>query len=234
MIGTYEGFDFGQTVARDLLDNHQILTHGERYLRKEVVRLLVQRYLERGGSDERVPPDPARTIKNLLPKKDEKNERFENVAHGHYRYIGRGNDGMIAPSQVPPDDANPNALEPDRARGTGRYEVYAWCLPQDENAAAHWPIKIGYAGEGGFFRRWLQDFATHLPVRPRYLRSFRHESEAQARNIERYLHELLGDEGRLRRVRGIPGTEWFLTSPGEIDQLMEFRSPHLFASDDTP
>jgi hypothetical protein len=228
MIESYESLDFGQTVAKDLLDNHHILTHGQVYKRRDIARFLVEAFLERGGTQEMIPSDPARTVKKLLPETGRSNERFEHLGHGIYQYIGQVNDGVTSPLAASSQDADSDALAPDRTRGKGPYEVYAWCLPQDENTGDHWPVKIGYAGEGGFCRRWQQDFATHLPVLPRYLRSFRHETEAKARNTERYLHDMLGDSGRRRRVQDIPGREWFLTSSNEIDQLMEFRSPHLF------
>ena len=231
MIESYGSFRFGQTVARDLLDNHHVLTHGRSYKRRDIVRLLVERFLERGGTQEGGPHDPARAMKKLFPgKEDRSNERFERLAFGMYRYIGQGSGNATGPTAAPSHDANADPLTPDDARGKGAYEVYAWCLPQDEGTGDHWPIKIGYAGEGGFCRRWQQDFATHLPMLPRYLRSFRHETEAKARKTERYLHDMLGDDGRRRRVQGVPGTEWFLTSPDEIDQLMRHRSPHLFTT----
>ena len=229
MIESYGGFRFGQTVAKDLLDNHQVLTHGQRFRRGDIARLLVAGFLERGGIQEEVPLDPARTVKQLFPGRGESNERFEHLGHGMYRFIGQDSGSVSGPTAVSPHGAGADALTPDHVRGKGTYEVYAWCLPQDEGTGDHWSIKIGYAGEGGFCRRWQQDFATHLPVRPRYLRSFRHETEAKARNTERYLHDMLGDEGRRRRVQDVPGTEWFLTSPDEIDQLMRHRSPHLFS-----
>ena len=230
MVESYGSIPFGVSVARDLLDEHLVLTHGQTYKRREIIESLVQAYLERGGAPERVPLHPAQAVKKLLPEKGGSNDRFEFLVFGTYRYIGQGNRGVTGPAEASIQGTNSHAPKPDCVRGQGSYEVYAWCLPQDEGSGDHWPIKIGYAGEGGFCRRWQQDFATHLPVLPRYLRSFRHETEAKARNMERYLHDMLGDDGRQRRVQGVPGTEWFITSPDEVDRLMKHRSPHLYVS----
>ena len=226
MIESFANYGFGQTEVKDLLDNHQVLTHGQECTRKEIADSLVERFLELGGDPEKVPEEPARAVKNLLPGKGKRsNERFEKLARGRYRYIGQGSGGATAgPTAVSSHDASAAMPPPDHARGEGTYEVYAWCLPQDENTDNRWPIKIGYAGEGGFGRRW-RDFAAHLPVLPRYLRSFRYETEAKARNMEGHLHYMLGDDCRRQRVQDIPGREWFLTSPDEIDELMRHLSP---------
>ncbi len=230
MIESYAGFPFGQSVAKDLLDNHHVLKHGKLYERREIAKLLEDGFVDRGGTREEIPHDSARVIKQLLSEKKRSNKRFERISHGRYKYIGQGSDNATGPTAASSHGTNADSLTPDHERGKGAYEVYAWCLPQDEGTGDYWPIKIGYAGEGGFRRRWQQDFATHLPVLPRYLRSFRHETEAKARNTERYLHDMLGDDGRRRRVQGVPGTEWFHTSPDEIDELMMLRAPHLYVS----
>lgn len=231
MLETYAGFNFGLNVAKDLLDHRQILTHGKQYKRREISTLLLEGFLRHGGTEENIPSDPARTVKTVFPKRGESNERFKDIGYGYYKYIGQGS-GTTVSTAVSSPNGNPNGLTPDRTWGTGPYEVYAWCLPQDANTADRWPIKIGFAGEGGFRRRWEQDFATHLPVLPRYLRSFRYDTETKARKAEGHLHGMLGDDGHRRRVQGIPATEWFLTSPDEIDGFMLQRYPH-FASNAT-
>lgn len=224
MNGAFTDFEFGLTAAKDLLDKYQVLTFGKRYKRRDIVQILVDQFLARGGAQDAIPLDPARRVKKILPPRDESNERFRNLGYGMYEYLGQSSEAP--PSSEPTAIGSRKSIMPDREWGGGPYEVYAWCLPQDENSDDRWPIKIGFAGEGGFERRW-QDFSTHLPVVPRYLIALRFDSEGSGRRAESYLHGMLGDDGHGRRIKDIPGQEWFRTSPDEIEQFVRHRFPHL-------
>ncbi len=111
-------------------------------------------------------------------------------------------------------------MDSDRDLGEEPCEVYAWCLPQDENTGDRWAIKIGWAGSDGFNRRWKKDFASYLPVLPRYLIRIRCETEDQAQDSERLIHKVLKNNGH--QIRGIPGAEWFKTNPDEIEHMVNY------------
>ena len=222
MIDDFSGLKFGLTIAKELLDHHQVLTRGQRGKREEFVVILVKAYSSRGGSEDMILSNPLRSVRKLFPERGEENERFRKLARGLYEYIGTG-DGSGSSDALPlPGNDNGSSirpLTPDREWGEGVYEVYAWCLPQDENTGDRWAIKIGFA-EKGFNQRWHQ-FKTDLPVLPRYLRAFRYETEAQAIRDERFLKDMLSTWDR--RVEGIPAVEWFYATPAEIDRLIEMR-----------
>ena len=119
-----------------------------------------------------VPSDAFRSVRKLFPERGEENEHFKKLARGLYEYIGAGDGSGSSHALTLPGNDNGSSirpLTPDREWGEGVYEVYAWCLPQDEHTGDRWPIKIGFA-ERGFNRRW-RDFNTFLPVLPRYLRA---------------------------------------------------------------
>ena len=222
MIDNFTGLPFGLTISKDLLDHHQVLTHGRRLKREGFVDILVKAYLSRGGSEDMIPSDPVRSMRKVFPEGGEENERFKKLARGLYEYIGAGDgSGSSHALRLPGNDngSSIRPLTPDREWGEGVYEVYAWCLPQDENTGVRWAIKIGFAEKG--FNRRRRDFDTNLPVLPRYLRAFRYETAPQAKRDETFLKDMLSTWDR--RVEGIPGVEWFNTTPAEIDRLIEMR-----------
>ncbi len=106
-------------------------------------------------------------------------------------------------------------MTPERELGKGPCEVYAWCLPLYQQCSdGRWPIKIGWAGTDGFRRR-LRDFRENLPERPRYLLRIGCADETEARDRESVLHAWF--RARKRKIDDLPGEEWFLTNPGEIE-----------------
>ena len=107
---------------------------------------------------------------------------------------------------------------PGRELGEGPYEVYAWCLPLYEKASgSRWPIKIGMAGPGGLGRR-LRDFHENLPEHPHYLLRLGCADAREARDREFLLHAWFRSRGQ--KLDGVPGEEWFLTNPLEIEEAV--------------
>ena len=98
----------------------------------------------------------------------------------------------------------------------GTHEVYAWYLPQYERAVGdRWPIKIGRAGPDGLRRR-LRDFQENLPERPCYLFRLGCANDREARDLESLLHAWFRTRGQ--KLKDVPGEEWFLTNPSEIEE----------------
>ena len=80
MIDNFTGLPFGLTISKDLLDHHQVLTHGRRLKREGFVDILVKAYLSRGGSEDMIPSDPVRSMRKVFPEGGEENERFKKLA----------------------------------------------------------------------------------------------------------------------------------------------------------
>ena len=220
---------FEANTARTLLNEGGGFSQGTVYSRDDIAKRLVDQYSRGGGDVETVSKEKvARILKKQLPKEDEgvKND-FERVTRGRYRYCGTERDeaDLSRASEEQNNSAADSSwrLDPERTLGEGPYEVYAWCLPQDQNGADRWPIKIGSA-KGGFSRRW-SDFRENLPIVPKYLIRIGFASEAEAVQFERMLHFWF--RNRDRQVENIPGVEWFRTNPAEIVEAVQQLNPGI-------
>lgn len=221
---------FEATTARTLLNEGGGHTSGAVYSRDDIAKRLIDQYGLGGGDGQTASKAKvARILKKQLPREGEgvKNS-FEWVTLGRYRYCGAEEDehNSFHDSQKQ-DNSDADSLwrlEPERVLGEGACEVYAWCLPQDQNGDSSWPIKIGSAGEGGFNRRW-RDFCGNLPVVPKYLIRVGFASEADAAQFERVLHFWF--RNRDRQVEDIPGVEWFRTNPDEIVEAIQQLNPRI-------
>ena len=102
--------------------------------------------------------------------------------------------------------------------GDGPCEVYSWYPPEYRyRPDGRWPVKIGWTGSLGLRRR-LQDFYENLPEMPHYLLRIGCTDEPEARNREKLLHTYF--EVRKQRIESVPGSEWFLTNPDEIEEAI--------------
>ena len=202
------------------------------YRRSEIVDTLMDLYRRAGGVDQDLTKDRvSRIVKKKLSGRNAKNRWFKNVAFGRYEYCGsnahetldslsrgleEGTDGGDGSSQ--------RRLVPEKEYGDGDCEVYVWCLPQYAASGDQWPVKIGFAGEGGLNRRW-RDFHENLPEVPQYLIRVGFKTEAEARKFEGMLHYYFKNRGR--QIEGIPGKEWFNVNPEEVVGAIGVLHPNL-------
>jgi hypothetical protein len=115
------------------------------------------------------------------------------------------------------------AAEEEIAEVTGsKPSVYWYTFPAYKKDVGAFPIKIG-RGNNPELRITQQ--VTAMPEEPVILGTREHTDTS---NLERALHAVLAL--RNKRKTDAPGTEWFMTTPKEISELIEFiltaaRSP---------
>ena len=208
---------FGAEAARELCRLPGIFNFGELYKRERICEVLREQFVRRGGSRDTSKQNIASVLKKWLGGGE---SPFRKEARGRYRFMGFPDQAEYAdnsagsPLQVS-DSYDGDSLAPEKEFGEGPCEVYAWCLPRyRETPRPRWRIKIGRAGADGFRRR-LGDFRENLPERPCYLLRIGCEDEAEAKRREDLLHAWFRE--RKQMIDDLPGKEWFLTNPTEIE-----------------
>ncbi len=208
---------FGAEVARELCRLPGIFNLGELYKKDRICEVLREQFLRLGGSRDTTKKNIAIVLKKWLVGNE---SPFRKEARGRYRFTAFPDQAEYAdhsaasPLQVS-DSYDGDSLAPEKDFGEGPCEVYAWCLPRyRETFRRRWRIKIGRAGADGFRRR-LGDFWENLPERPCYLLRIGCEDEAEAKRREDLLHAWFRE--RKQVIDDLPGKEWFLTNPTEIE-----------------
>ncbi|MDE0468554.1 MAG: GIY-YIG nuclease family protein [Candidatus Poribacteria bacterium] len=127
----------------------------------------------------------------------------------------------------------PNAdLKPEKTIGSGNSSVYLYYYPQYRESAESkgekvWECKIGRTIHSEADGR-IRDQATGLPEVPKI---GLHIKTGKEKKIERIIHDVLKLRGK--HIEEAPGTEWFLTSPSEVEEIYNFigENSHESASD---
>ena len=101
------------------------------------------------------------------------------------------------------EDSNGPSIEPS---------VYWYTFPAYRSEIGPYPIKIG---RGTDPEARIRSQVTAMPEQPIVLGKYEHKDPT---TLERALHSVLNLRGK--RKTDAPGTEWFLTTPGEIEALI--------------
>jgi len=118
--------------------------------------------------------------------------------------------GLAASRDEQLDDAE--LEDEDSAESEGKPSVYWYTFPAYQSDKDPFPIKIG-RGTDPLARIRMQ--VTAMPEQPRILGTFEHKDPI---SLERALHSVLILRGK--RKSDAPGTEWFITTPEEISELI--------------
>lgn len=115
------------------------------------------------------------------------------------------------------DDDSPETSIADRVIGNGAQQVYCFYLAAYRDLAtargeSEWPIKIGMTA--GQLSSRMDTHRTALPEEP--LLTLVIETDYAA-TLEKVLHGVLTLRGK--RTNGTGGTEWFTTTPQEIEAI---------------
>ena len=215
---------FGAQAAQQLCRIPGIFEPGRLYKREQISTKLRSSFVERGGNEHTSKHDVAAVLKKWLRQESSPFEKVHDEhgekPRGWYQFIGYGNQQAAFERlrYTAGIDSTEDSPKPERDYGDGPYEVYAWCLPRYRKAYGdRCPIQIGRAGPDGFRRR-LRDFWENLPERPSYLLRIGCLDEAEARRRETLLHAWF--QNRRQRIEDLPGHEWFLISPSEIEEAI--------------
>ena len=112
-------------------------------------------------------------------------------------------------------------LESERTIGSGKGSVYLYYYPQYQESAESkgekvWACKIGRTIHSEADTR-IRPQATGLPESPKiglHIKTDNYEK------IEGIIHDILKVRGK--HIEEAPGTEWFVTSPSEVEEIYNF------------
>ena len=194
-------------MARELI---QELFAGQTVQKQEIMRVVVEKHLERGGL-----PATARSNNPVT------------LALWHLKRGGQANnpseDNWLTLSS-PQDDDSVNSerdnLVPKRTIGSGKQSVYLYYYPayqilaglQDEEV---WACKIGRSRSGAISRIRSQT-RTALPEFPKVGLIIKTDESGLMEKAIQYILRLQG-----KQKQDAPGNEWFITSPSEVEQVYE-------------
>ena len=129
---------------------------------------------------------------------------------------------LIPPSTQDDDSVNsePDNLEPEKIIGSGRQSVYLYYYPAYQRLAELqgeevWACKIGKARNDPLIRISSQT-RTALPEYPKVGLIIKTNEFAL---METTIQNILKLQGK--HMQNAPGTEWFLTSPSEVETVYE-------------
>jgi hypothetical protein len=123
-------------------------------------------------------------------------------------------------------------LEVDKIIGMGDSTVYLYYLPiyrimAENNGESVWPCKIGRTDRDPL-ERILAQAGTALPEKPHLALIVKTKHPSYMENA---LHSVLKLRGK--HIKQLPGSEWFLTSPDEVLELVKFFDPTLSENENT-
>ena len=184
---------------------------GQTVQKQKMMRIVEETHRERGGL-------PSQAQRNNPVTLALYNMRQE----GQATKLGENNNWLISSSTQDDDsvDSEPDNLEPEKIIGSGKQSVYLYYYPayrrlaelQDEEV---WACKIGKAKNDPLIRISSQT-RTALPEYPTVGLIIKTNEFAL---METTIQNILKLQGK--HIRNAPGTEWFLTSPSEVERVYE-------------
>lgn len=214
------GIPLMPSVARQIME--ELFQKQQQWRRGALIREVQRLHEARGGA--RGKQNPVSTIKKALHDLSD-DGRVHNVGYGHWRWASPERSqpppddvDSVSPETVDASDADDDAISVEKEIGEGLESVYVYFNPNDRELAtlknrAAWECKVGRTGVSEAIPRIVSQGGTtalsHVPVIGLVIRT--QDSAA----LEKALHASL----RLAEaeVEGSPGTEWFMTSPSQIE-----------------
>jgi hypothetical protein len=233
----------GQPLTPKIIESLALeLFGGQLVERQRIVDGVASAHAARGGAVARA-QDLPRSVKKALDSL-RKAGRADNPSFGYWK-LGSGSETTLVPlgvegTSVPAPEVSitspssgPNAnSDADRTIGDGAEVVYLYYLPAYRELAEQrneslWPCKVGRTIRDPAMRI-LAQAATALPERPVLaLRVNTNDSAA----LEKAIHGTLTT--RKRQITDSPGSEWFLTSPQEVEEIVSFVSHSPVSGEDS-
>ena len=205
-------------IAEELI---QELFAGRIAERHKIVDSIVQTHRTRGGLDSRAKDTP-RLIKKALSNL-EKAGLAANPSFGQWKIATISGQGPSI--EITPSESNDETLaaEPiaDVVVGEGEDSVYLYYFESYRqlailNGKQEFQCKIGRT-ERDPLLRVLSQSSTALPEYPKIARLYR-TTDGSA--LETAIHAILSLRGK--ELKNSPGSEWFLTSLSEVDEIVKF------------
>jgi hypothetical protein len=214
----YKGIPLSPYIAEVLI--LKLLT-GKTTIRQSIVDEIVN-YHESQGGLKGVAQDIPRVVKRSLKKLKERGIA-DNPSYGYWR-IG---ETSIEDSQNEVENTNFELEEvvdvaiADKVIGLGKSCIYLYYLPMyrlraETEKESIWHCKIGRTDRDPLLRV-LSQAATALPEKPHIALILRTDYPSE---FEGAIHKILTIRGR--KIDSSPGSEWFLTSPHEVEKIIEY------------
>jgi hypothetical protein len=210
--------------------------------RQTIVEEVTRIHLSRGGKPGDVQSTTAsvkKALNNMLQR-----GLAENPSRGHWRIRASELQATVPTAQIGDTDVTvvdesaasdfrlTASLSAEQTLGSGTGAIYVYYLPTyrrhaHERGEGVWPCKIGRTDRDPL-ERILAQAATALPERPIVSVVLRTSNPIA---WEAALHGILTIRGL--RMKDSPGSEWFLTSPEQLLELMHIVDPKLAQGSDS-
>ena len=144
----------------------------------------------------------------------------DNPERGYWSFLTTA-PKMIEKPQSQVDTSGVKNIAPERTIGSGKSSVYLYYYPQYRESAESkgekvWQCEIGRTIHGEADGR-IREQATGLPESAKI---GLHVKTDNCEKIERIIHDILKVRGK--HIEDAPGTEWFMTSPSEVEEIYSF------------
>ena len=205
-------YEYAEKSLTPRIAQHLIieLFTGRTVQKQEIMRIVDETHRERGGLS------PRAKFKNpvtLALYNMTREGLVENPSQGYCLILSttQEDDSM---------DPEPGNLEPEKIIGSGKQSVYLYYYPAYQRLAElqgeeRWGCKIGKAKNDPLIRISSQT-RTALPEYPTVGLIIKTDEFAL---METTIQNILKLQGK--HIQNAPGTEWFLTSPSEVETVYE-------------
>ena len=203
----YVGESLTPRIAQHLIIE---LFTGRTVQKQEIMRIVDETHRERGGLSPRAKFNNPVTLALYNMTRE---GLVENPSQGYCLILSttQEDDSM---------DPEPGNLEPEKIIGSGKQSVYLYYYPAYQRLAElqgeeRWACKIGKAKNDPLIRISSQT-RTALPEYPTVGLIIKTDEFAL---METTIQNILKLQGK--HIQNAPGTEWFLTSPSEVETVYE-------------
>ena len=202
----YSGERLTTKMARELIVE---LFKGQTVPKVEIVRKVDEIHLGRGGKKAETKVHPVTNALNALKRKGIANNDPPGI--GIWHIINK--DEPIEEDEV-------------KRVGSGNSSVYLYYYPTYRQFAElrgekTWPCKIGCSEYSDPIHRIHEQTGTGMPEQPKVALVMQTN---RPKKMEKAIHKFLD------RVPNAPGTEWFGTNPGEVEDIYNWDFSQLFGS----
>jgi hypothetical protein len=213
----YKGIPLTPSIIEELIIKNFT---GKMIVRQVIVDEIVN-YHEKNGGLKGNAQDIPRTVKKSLTRLKQRGIA-DNPSYGYWK-IG---EVLFEEPQITDENEavfvieNDNEIA-DKVIGNGKSCVYLYYLPMyrlraETEKESIWHCKIGRTDRDPLLRV-LSQAATALPEKPHIALILRTDYPSE---FEGAIHKILTIRGR--KIDSSPGSEWFLTSPNEVEKIIEF------------
>lgn len=203
----------------------QELFNGQLVSRQTIVEDVIKFHEKNGGAKSTA--NITHSVKKALSNLKEKGIA-DNPSTGYWRIQVKESNQIINPTlilqeieAIPIESPNEIIIQiADKIIGEGRSSIYLYYLPLYRQSAELqsqniWHCKIGKT-DGDPLNRILSQASTALPEKPHIALIFKTNFPSE---LETAIHSILTI--RNRKIDSSPGSEWFLTSPDEVENIVE-------------